>query len=227
MTLVIDVSFLCLKQVLVHPQILLASLTPEETSQLQVLVVNTGGTPIDWNVTEQSCGACPDWVKVDPSSGALNSSKHTLINLTVSYPKELAPFNHPAEPTWQAEVNVAKKKIPVTVTLERKIGSFSAKESTIESRSNFTGAVGTATELIIRTKDRYGQDRRSSANLGDRMRLNVSSATWSCNDVCGRDCADEECCCQDNFDGTYSSAFTPKQAGDYKVQVVADGQMLR
>ena len=224
MTLVIDVPFLCLKQVLVHPQILLASLTPEETSQLQVLVVNTGGTPIDWNVTEQPCG---DWVKVNPSSGALNSSKHTLINLTVSYPKELAPVNRPADPTWQAEVNVANKKIPVTVNLERKPGRFSAKESTIESRSNFTGAVGTATELIIRTKDGYGQDRRSSANLGDRMRLNVSSATWSCNDVCGRDCANEECCCQDNFDGTYSLAFVPKQAGDYKVQVVADGQMLR
>jgi hypothetical protein len=213
--------------VLVHPQILLASLTPEETSQLQVLVVNTGGTPIDWNVTEQSCGACPDWVKVDPSSGTLNSSEHSLINLTVSYPKELAPVNYPAEPTWQAEVNVAKKKIPVTITLERKVGKFSAKESTIESPSNFTGTVGTATELIIRTKDRYGQVRRSSANLGDRMRLNVSSATWSCNDVCRRNCADEECCCQDNFDGTYSSAFTPKQAGDYKVQVVADGQVLR
>jgi hypothetical protein len=68
----------------------LLRLQPEETSQLQVLVVNTGGTPIDWNVTEQPCGACPDWVKVDPPSGALNSFEHALIKLTASYPKELA-----------------------------------------------------------------------------------------------------------------------------------------
>jgi hypothetical protein len=218
-----DASY-CDYKVLVHPQILLTPLTPEGTSQLQVLVVNTGGTPIDWNVTEQPCG---DWVKVNPSSGALNSSKHTLINLTVSYPKELAPVNRPADPTWQAEVNVANKKIPVTVNLERKPGRFSAKQSTIESWTSFTGAVGKATELIVRTKDQYGQDWHSSAELGNRMWLNVSSATRSCKDVCGRDCADEECCCQDNFDGTYFLAFTPKQAGDYKVQVVADGQMLR
>ena len=215
----------CGFKVLVHPQDMQVEMSPDDdASRHKLLVVNTGGTAIDWTLNMTTVSYM-DWVQPSHVQGSVNKSSYVFVNLSVSFLEELA--NQTSDPTWFARVNIGEHHEPIKLTLKRKPGRFSAERSIIDSSSLTQPAVGQPVRMTVQTRDRYGQDRRSSANLGDRMRLNVSSATWSCNDVCGRDCANEECCCQDNFDGTYSSAFTPKQAGDYKVQVVADGQVLR